>query len=165
LHGVPDERRTDPLLQQVKILPDMVKMAIAQIDDVSAPMLPGQPAPLTAVMPADALSRLSRAVNFVKEIGNGILSWNGGVDKDFFFSKWKSLTVGLAKQAFEAAQSLVVADSELWIVSAQMKLYSNCIDEMNAVSASFLILIMGKPILLSTTSILNMCPRAGNLRP
>ena len=152
LHGVPDERRTDPRLQQVKTLPDMVKIAIAQIDgDVSAPMLPGQPAPLTAVMPADALSRLSRAMNFIKEIGNSILSWKGGVEKDFFFLKWKSLTVGLVKQAFEAAQSLVDTDSELWIVSAQMKLYSNCIDEMNAVSASFLILIMGKPILLSTT--------------
>ena len=126
----------------MKALPDMVKIAIAQIDgDVSAPMLPGQPAPLTAVMPADALSRLSRAMNFIKEIGNGILSWKGGVEKDFFFSKWKSLTVGLVKQAFEAAQSLVVTDSELWIVSAQMKLYSNCIDEMNAVSASFLIRI------------------------
>jgi hypothetical protein len=27
----------------------------------------------------------------------------------------------------------------------QMKIFSNCIDEMNAVSASFLMLVMGSP--------------------
>jgi hypothetical protein len=91
-------------------------------------------------MPADALTRLSRVINLMKEIGNGILSWKGGVNKDFWFLKFKALTAGSFKQAFEAvqfyAQSFIGADSESPVV-AQMKLFSNCVDEMNAVSANY----------------------------
>jgi len=133
-------------LQQVAGMPDIVKSVIAQLDgDVNAPMFPGQEGPLTDIMPADALTRLSRFINLIKDIGSGILSWKGGVDKDFWFLKFKSLTVGSFKQAFEAAQfyaqPFIGADSESPVV-AQMKLFSNCVDEMNAVSSSFLIRII-----------------------
>jgi Ca2+-binding EF-hand superfamily protein len=128
-------------LEKVIDFPKIVKSVIAQLDgDVNAQMFPGQPGPLTDIMPADALTRLSRVINLIKEIGNGILSWKGGVDKDFWFLKFKSLTAGSFKQAFEAAQfyaqPFIGTDSESPVV-AQMKLFSNCVDEMNAVSANY----------------------------
>ena len=85
-------------------------------------------------LPADMRTRLSRFIAFAKETGNSIMSWKGGLDKDFFFTKFKIYAVGLFKQTFEALQTLIVADSEC-AVMVQMKLFSNCIDEMNAVSA------------------------------
>jgi hypothetical protein len=148
------ERRTDPLLEQVKTLPDFVKAALAILEgdisevegDFSGLLPPGSSISNLknsfSGLPADMRSRLSRFIAFAKEIGNSILSWKGGLDKDFFFTKFKAYAMGLFKQAFEALQTLIVADSEC-AAMVQMKLFSNCIDELNAVSASFLILVLG----------------------
>ena len=148
------ERRTDPLLEQVKTFPDVVKAALTILEgDLSEVEGDFSGIPGTdlsnfknniSVLPEFMRTRLSRFIAFAKETGNSILSWKGGLDKDFFFTKFKVYAVGLFKQAFEALQSLIVADSEC-AAMVQMKLFSNCIDELNAVSASFLMLVMGSP--------------------
>jgi hypothetical protein len=151
------ERRTDQLLEQVKTLPDFVKTLLAILEgDISEVEgdFSGLLTPVSSInsfknnfseqIPADMRTRLSRFIVFAKEIGNSILSWKGGLDKDFFFTKIKAYAMGLFKQAFEALQTLIVADSEC-AAMVQMKLFSNCIDELNAVSASFLMLVLGNP--------------------
>jgi hypothetical protein len=153
---------THSLFEQVKTLPDFVKAALAilegDLSEVSGDLITldnehlkrnvctilSQGRNMVSECPADMRTRLSRFIAFAKETGNSIMSWKGGLDKDFFFTKFKIYAVGLFKQTFEALQTLIVADSEC-AAMVQMKLFSNGIDEMNAVSASFLLLVLGKP--------------------
>jgi len=136
------------LFEQVKTLPDFVKATLTILEgdlsevegDFSGLLPPGSSISNLknsfSGLPGDMRTRLSRFIAFAKETGNSIMSWKGGLDKDFFFTKFKVYAVGLFKQTFEALQTLIVADSEC-AAMVQMKLFSNCIDEMNAVSASF----------------------------
>jgi Ca2+-binding EF-hand superfamily protein len=160
------ERLTHALFEQVMTYPDLVNCALTVLEgglsevegDISDLLPPGSLITLDnqggsilkelksnfLCLPADMRTRLSRFIAFAKETGNSIMSWKGGLDKDFFFTKFKIYAVGLFKQTFEALQTLIVADSEC-AAMVQMKIFSNCIDEMNAVSASFLMLVMGSP--------------------